>query len=206
MDGRWIIFEGGDGTGKSTQAGRFGAVLASRGLNPLHIREPGSTPLGEKVREILLAREKEEEREITPETEMLLYMACRAQLFRTVIRPALREGRFVLQERNFYSTYAYQGFGLGLDTELILRLGQWVSSEIEPDRVILLDLEAGKSLARLRGGKDRIENRGRSFHERVRSGYLDLSRRYPGLFRVIDADGSIEQVESRIHAEFRDLL
>jgi dTMP kinase len=206
MKGKLLVFEGPDGTGKSTQATRFKAYLKSRGSDPLHIREPGSTPLGERVREILITPCKDGEADITPEAEMLLYMACRSQLFRTVIRSALEQGRWVILERSYYSTFAYQGFGLGLDPEMILELGAWVCQDIEPARVILLDMPVEVGLARLTGRKDRIEGRDLEFHEQVRSGYQTLARRFPDLFRVVDASASPDEVEKRIHAELSDIL
>jgi len=205
--GKLIVFEGGDGSGKTTQALRFVAYLqSSERTDPLHIREPGSTPLGENVRELLIAPPEAPQDEITPETEMLLYMSCRAQLFKTVIAPGLSQGKTVVLERSFYSTYAYQGKGLGLDAALILQLGQWVSLGVEPSRVILLDLPVQVSLSRVGSSKDRIESRDQAFHERVRQGYLEVARQFPTLFRVVDAQGNPEEVESRIHAELNDLL
>jgi dTMP kinase len=206
MNGKLFVFEGPDGTGKSTQAVRFKAFLETRGLNPLHIREPGSTPFGERVREILITRCKNDEADITPEAEMLLYMACRSQLYRTVIQPALEHGQWVILERSYYSTFAYQGFGLGLDPDMILELGQWVCQGIEPARVILLDMPVEEGLTRLTSEKDRIEERRLDFHERVRSGYKELVRRFPDLFRVVDAAASPDEVELRIHAELSDIL
>jgi len=205
MQGRLIIFEGTDGSGKSTQARRFHAHLEGRGLAPLHIREPGSTYVGEEVRKLLISTVPEGEPDLTPETEMLLYMACRAQLFRTVIRPALQKGRWIVLERSYYSTYAYQGTGLGMDKARILEMGEWVCDGVRPHAVLLLDLPVSQGLARLRNGKDRIENRDRAFHERVRSGYLELAARDPGLFRVVDGTGDPDDVEKRIHAALQDL-
>lgn len=205
MRRKLLILEGSDGTGKSTQAGRLIEKLKDRGIDLLHIREPGSTPVGERIRSLLIAQCEKDEDEITPETEMLLYMACRAQLFKTVIRQALEKGQWVLLERSYYSTYAYQGWGLGIDQELILRLGEWVCDGIEPDRVILIDMPVQKSLARLKGGKDRIEGRDLDFHERVRKGYQELARRYSDLFRVVDGSGSVKEVEKRIDAEISDI-
>ena len=204
MHGTSVIFEGGDGTGKSTQAARLHRYLTRRGRRCIHIREPGSTPLGEKVRALLLEGGKE--MEIGPESEMLLYMACRTQLFRSVIRPELEGGCFVILERSYYSTYAYQGAGLGLDGELILRLGDWACLGIRADRVVLLDLEVERGLARLGGKRDRIERRRPAYHRRVREGYLSLARRFPDLFRVVDGEGPVEEVETRIHAVLRDLF
>lgn len=205
MSGKWLILEGSDGTGKTTQAARLVARLESRGIDLIHMREPGSTPVGEQVREMLIAPCAEGEEEITPETEMLLYMACRAQLFRTVIGRALDAGKWVLLERSFYSTFAYQGHGLGIDPELILQLGAWTCDGVAPDRVILLDMPVDESLDRLKGGRDRIESRDRAFHERVRAGYRELVRRYGDLFRVIDGSGTPEEIERRIDAALNDI-
>jgi dTMP kinase len=203
--GKLIIFEGGDGTGKSTQASRLCTCLREKGFEPLHIREPGSTPLGEKVREILTG-EGSQALEMSGETEMLLFMSCRAELFKTVIHPAVQQGRLIVLERSYFSTYAYQGVALGIDPEMILKLGKWVSFGIQPFRVILLDMDVAKSQQRLGDQKDRLEQRGMDFHEKVRSGFLELSRRLPGLFRVVYAEGSVSEVESNIHAELSDLF
>lgn len=205
MEGKLIVFEGGDGTGKSTQVSRLQRRLSQKGFDPLHIREPGSTPLGEKVRSILIDG-SEEEILLTPEAEMLLFMACRAELFITVILPALQQGRVVLLERSYFSTYAYQGAGLGMDKERILRLGQWVCSGVEPTRVILLDMKAEEGVSRIGKTMDRVESRGLDFHEKVRAGFLDLAGRFPDLVRIVDATGSKEAVESRIYAEIQDLF
>jgi dTMP kinase len=203
--GKLIIFEGGDGTGKSTQAARLCAHVREKGLDPLHIREPGSTPLGEQVRKILTGTGSSDW-EMTRETEMLLFMSCRAELFKTVIHPAWSQGRLILLERSYYSTYAYQGVALGVDPEMILHLGKWVSFGVEPQRVILLDMEVEEALRRLGTQKDRLERRGPAFHEKVRQGFLILRDRFPDLFRVVSAKGSIEEVESRIHAALSDIL
>ena len=217
-EGRLLILEGGDGTGKTTQALMIRKRLIARGRRVLHIREPGSTPVGERIRAILLGEsqssrcdpdgESSLSREIldpVPETEMLLYMACRVELFRKAIMPALDAGDFVILERSYFSTYAYQGAGLGIDPDLILRLGAWATAGVNADRVVLLDLEVEKSLARLGASLDRIERRGKDFHERVRQGYLDLARRYPDLVRVVSAEGSVDEVARRIDAELDDL-
>jgi dTMP kinase len=177
-----------------------------KGKEVLHIREPGSTPLGEEVRGILIGHGPKGEIPIAPETEMLLYMSCRAELFKTVIKPAIEKGSFVILERSYFSTYAYQGEGLGLDGDMILKLGRWVCFGLEPHRVILLDMEVEKSTARLGRHKDRIESRSRDFHEKVRKGYLDLASRFPDLFRVVNAEGSVEEVASRVHAELCHIL
>lgn len=206
LPGRMIVIEGGDGTGKSTQALMLKDHLSGMGAEVLHIREPGSTPLGERIRKILIGDAGEEALEIGRESEMLLYMSCRAELFKTVIIPALNQGAKVILERTYFSTFAYQGRGLGVDGELILRLGDWVTFGVEPDRVILLDMDVEKSLARLGSAKDRIERRSKAFHEKVRKGYLELARRMPRNFRVVDAEGEPKEVEARIHAELSDIF
>jgi dTMP kinase len=204
--GKVIVFEGGDGTGKSTQACRLKDFLIQKGLHPLHIREPGSTPVGEQIRKILIAETDGSALDLTPETELLLFMACRAQLFKTVVSPAIEKNRIVLLERSYFSTYAYQGAGLGLDGEWILKLGRWSCSGIEFSRVILLDMEVSSAVSRIGKKLDRVEKRGQGFHEKVRLGFLTLARRFPDLIRVVNAEGNIEEVEIRIHAELRDIL
>ena len=204
MKGQLIILEGGDGTGKSTQAEKLCSALA--GTPVLHVREPGSTAVSEKIREILLHVPDEGHTDITPETEVFLYMAARAQLFGEVIAPALERGERVILDRSYFSTYAYQGSGLGLDRALILRLGEWAVGGIRPARVVVLDMDPAESLGRLEGTPDRVESRDLAYHRRVREGFLELAERFGDLFVVIDASAPPDEVHEKVLEALLDAL
>ena len=201
MAGLFLVFEGIDGCGKSTQARRLAEALAKKGRDPLHLREPGGTWLGEELRKLLLAPESR----IGSLAEALLYMAARAQLVSERIASE-RKTRVVLLERYYYSTVAYQGHGLQLDAARLEALGQWVIDGAEPDRVLLLDLDAREARGRIRRGEDRIEQRGEDFFARVRRGYLAQAATRPKLFRVIDASGTPDAVHARVLEAVNDLV
>lgn len=198
MKGRLIIFEGGDGTGKTTQADKLCRFLEGRGREVLHLREPGSTGLGERIRRILLDKPAEGQADITPVAEVFLYMAARAQLFAEVVRPALENGVTVVLERSYFSTYAYQGAGLGMDRDVILRMGEHAVGGVKPARVVLLDMDPAASHERLPPARDRIESRDTAYHRRVREGFLELADRFGDLFRVVDAGGDPVAVHARV--------
>jgi len=206
MKGLFIIIEGCDGTGKTTQADRLCKMIRDSGRTVLHLREPGSTRLGEEIRTILLQASGEKKLEISPCAEVFLYMASRAQLFSDKIVPALDRGCCVVLERSYYSTYAYQGFGLGLNGDMILDMGKWANQGAKPDRVVLLDMDHTESIRRLTGDKDRIESRDSAYHQRVREGYLDLAGRSPELFRIVDSKGSPDEVHARVLEAIHDVL
>ncbi len=185
--GIFITFEGIDGCGKSTQAERLYKRLRRMGLDPLFVREPGGTVVSEKIRRILLDRRLQ----ITPMAELLLYEAARAHLARTVILPALTEGRIVVCDRYFDSTTAYQGYGRRLDLQLIDSLNQTAAGGIDPDLTFLLDVDYRTSLTRRGKVPDRLEKENRAFFNRVRRGFLSLTRHK----RVICLDGR-DDIES----------
>jgi dTMP kinase len=197
--GRLLAFEGIDGSGKSTQLARCAEWLGTRPGAPAPIvaREPGGTPLGEAVRELLLA-----DGAIGPLAETLLYMAARAELYERVVLPALAEGRTVILDRSHYSTVAYQGAGLAVDGATIDSFVRSVTGGRLPDRVVLLDLAgdeaARRLLARREGAPDRIESRDAAYFERVGEAYRDLARRDPGRFVVVDACGTPDEVAGRV--------
>jgi dTMP kinase len=188
--GRFLVLDGPDGSGKTTQIARLAAKLRERGENVLVLREPGATPMGEAVRDLLLHADVD----ITPLAEMLLYQAARAHLVETVIRPALAAGQTVLLDRYWYSTAAYQGHGLGLDPEEIRRVSAVATKGLDPDRLILLDLPAEAGLARLKGKRDRVEGRSLEYHKRVRDGFLAEAKRLGGKAIVVDASRDEEAV------------
>jgi len=163
--GKLIVFEGAEGAGKTTQLKRVAERLAAAGLPCLAVREPGGTPVGDAIREILL----DPEREIAAATEALLFMASRAELIAREIRPALEKGTVVLLDRFFLSTYAYQVAGRGLPEEEIRAANRLATGGLIPDLTLLLDISAREGLARAdaRGDRDRMEKSGAEFHDRV---------------------------------------
>lgn len=181
----FISFEGPEGAGKSTQVARLSARLAEAGVAHLTTREPGGTPLGTRVREVVL----DPGLSIHPLAEFLLYSASRAQLVRSVVRPALDRGEVVLCDRYADSSLAYQGFGRGLDGDLLEGLTREVTGNLTPDLTVLLDLDPAMGLARAasRGQPDRLERADLAFHVRVRAGFRALATRDPARFLVLDA-------------------
>jgi dTMP kinase len=186
--GLFITLEGPDGSGKTSQAARLGAALEAEGRDVVLLREPGGTALGERLRELLLHRE---DMPIDPLADALLFNAARAQLVAEVIRPALDAGRTVLCARFADSTLAYQGYGAGVDLNVLKTLEAIATAGIRPDLTILLDVPAETGLNRKRRGRGaltRFESRADlAFHRRVRDGFLLLARAEPERWRVIDA-------------------
>ena len=200
-DSLLIAFEGLDGCGKGTQLDRLEARLRARGARVRRLREPGGTPLGESVRELLLHGGA-----MGALPEALLYMAARAELYERVVLPALAAGEAVLLDRSQYSTAAYQGAGLGLPLDDILALADKAVRGRWPDRVVLLDLDPAAAAARLSAGKDRIESRDAAYFARVAQGFRALAAREPRRFRVVDAAGTLEAVAGRVAAALADVL
>ncbi len=206
MGGHFVVLEGPDGSGKSTQAERLVARWRAEGRDPLHLREPGTTPVGERLRALLLAPDREA---WDPRTEALMFFTARNELLRAEVAPALAAGRDVVCERFTPSTLAYQGqseeterFVLALD-ELV------VAPELRPDCVLILDVEPSLGLARAtgRGAADGFEARGAAFQERVRRGYLRYAEARPERSRVIRVDGlGLEEVEARVAAALAEVL
>ena len=168
--GFFITIDGGDGAGKSVQAKRLEESLRADGIPVLLCRDPGSTRLGEAVREILLGRS---EIEICPQSEMLLFMAARAEMVHETILPALEEGGVVIADRFLLSTLVYQGIAGGLPLDEIMRVGQVAVRSRFPDLTILLDLPAEVGMARINRPLDRIEQKGLAFHKKVEAGYRE---------------------------------
>lgn len=195
--GRFIVLEGGEGSGKSTQAALLGAWLEGSGIPYLVTREPGGTPVGEAVRSVVLGRA---DLEMPAESELFLYMASRAAFVRDVIRPALAEGRVVVADRFDLSTLAYQGYGRGLALDDVRRVVEIATRGLEPDLYVLLDMPVDEGMERQRKNgiePDRIEREGATFLRRVHDGYRALAERAANV-RVIGASGSPEEVHGRI--------
>jgi dTMP kinase len=202
---RFITFEGGDGSGKTTQLKALENYLTARGKSCITTREPGGTSLGKLIRQILL---EVGEQTIASPTELFLYLADRAQHIQEIIRPAIERGIIVLCDRHTDSTLAYQGYGRGIDLQLLRELNRIASQGIRPDLTLLFDcpVEVGLSRTAQRqtkaapsgGREDRFEREKVEFHERVRAGFLELARSEPGRFCVIDASRSIEEVFERV--------
>ena len=186
--GRLVTFEGIDGSGKTTQIARLAVAVQKAGKQVLVLREPGGTVIGEAIRQILLDRKHDG---MSQETELLLFSAARAQLVREVILPALNAGTWVISDRFYDSSLAYQGYGRGLDLELIGALNEFAVDSCKPDITILLDL-AADSAVRRRSGRleksDRLENESFAFMQRIRQGYLALAEREPQRIIRMDAE------------------
>jgi len=211
MNARFITFEGIEGSGKSTVAARVSEALERAGVETLLTREPGGTKLSEEIRDMLLDASRGP---IDARTELLLYVASRAQLVERVIRPALARGVTVLCDRFMDASVAYQGWARGLGEELVDELNAFAVGECVPDRTFLLDLpvEAGFSRGPERREsdgvrtKDRLELEERSFHERVREGYLRLAGRNPGRVVVVDATAPLQAVLEDIFGDIAPLV
>ncbi|MEE2906810.1 MAG: dTMP kinase [Planctomycetota bacterium] len=184
FQGRFLVFDGPDGSGKSTQFRRFSSWLKSHHIPVTELREPGGTPIGERIRDVLLDVAHEE---MTITCEMLLYMASRAQIVEEVVKPALERRDLVLADRFISSTHAYQGAGGGFSREAIDRVGEVAVGTLMPDLTIVFDVDQETAAHRLNPLLDRMEQKGELFHARVREGYLDLARRNPEKVLVIDA-------------------
>ena len=194
--GKLITFEGPEGSGKSTQGKLLVQYLRRKGRKAIFLREPGGTRLSEKIRKILLDKSN---KNICSLSEMLLYMAARAQLIQEIIKPALRDGCYVICDRFLDSTIAYQGWGLGVDLPLIKYLGDYVTSKITPELTIFLDVAIKQGLKCCGRRLDRIEQRSFTYHQRVRRGYLKLAARFPERIKVVkpDKDKNITQIKVR---------
>ena len=195
--GRFILLDGIDGSGKSSQVGPLAAWLCSTGLEVVTCRDPGSTPVGDAIRAILLDRH---DLHLAPTAEMLLYMAARAQLVADVVAPALGRGAWVVSDRYLLSNLVYQGHAGGLDPEAIRAVGSVATGGILPDLALVLDVDLETAARRLDRPLDKLENRGDGYRARVRAGYLEEARRDPAGIRVIDAAAGIDGVAARIRA------
>jgi len=202
MKGKFITFEGGEGCGKSTQVKRLADHLRASGIEVVLTREPGGTRLAELIRSLL-----KDEREDPPcdRSELLLFLAARAQLVKNVIRPALAEGKWVVCDRFSDSTFAYQGYGRGLPLDVLRLVNGFACDALKPDLTLLLDVRPEVAIERMRSREastntaaDRIEQAGDGFHSRLRAGFLELAAEDPERIKVIDANGTRDEVWAKV--------
>ncbi|UVJ42693.1 dTMP kinase [Pseudomonas sp. LS1212] len=199
MTGLFITLEGPEGAGKSTNREYLAGHLRAVGIDVVLTREPGGTPLAERIRELLLAPSDER---MNADTELLLVFAARAQHLAEVIRPALARGAIVLCDRFTDATYAYQGGGRGLSQERIATLEAFVQGQLRPDLTLVFDLpvEVGLARASARGRLDRFEQEGRAFFEAVRTAYLKRAEAHPARYRLVDAALPLAEVQRSLDA------
>lgn len=194
---RFIALDGIDGAGKSSQMQALVAWLRARGRSVTTCRDPGSTPVGDAIRAILLDRH---DLHLAATSEMLLYMAARAQLVAEVIAPALARGEWVVSDRYLLANIVYQGHAGGLDPDVIRSVGAVATGGVMPDLVLVLDVDLETAARRLARPLDKLENRGDDYRRRLRAGYRAEMERSPERLQVVDATGSVEAVAASIQA------
>ena len=202
MRGRFITFEGIDGSGKSTQLRLLAGDLKMRGFDVLTTFQPGGTPLGRRLREAFL----ETEENVHPMAELLLFAADRAQHVNFLIKPALAEGRIVVSDRYADATAAYQGAGRGFDEQVIDRIIELATDNLKPDLTLFFDVPIEKAILRTNSrtdnesvkNKNRMDRETTEFYDRVRRGYLKIAEEEPERFKIIDGSGSIDEVHARV--------
>ncbi len=197
MPGLFVTFEGGEGSGKSTQVARLAARLRALGIDPLITREPGGTPVAEGVRALLL----DPDRRPVPLAEALLMEASRAQLVATVLKPALDAGRVCICDRYADSTLAYQGAGRGIDSSLLEQWNHAATQGLRPDVTLLFDVDPTLGLRRRQeapGATNRLDREPTDFHERVRARYLELARNEPSRWVIFDASLHPDELEAQV--------
>jgi len=198
MRGHFFTFEGIDGCGKSTQLSRVAECLRANGLDVLVTREPGGSQISERIREILISPDNTG---MCRETELLLYLAARAQHVREVIKPAIDRGKIVLCDRFEQATFAYQGYGRGLDLPFLRGVNNLATGGMSPDITFIFDVSVELSqerLSKIGKGKDRIESSGRQFFERVRQGYLDAAAAEPEKIKLLDGAKSVDDLTKEV--------
>ncbi len=202
MAGVFIVFEGGDGGGKSTQAARLVGSLRAEGRTVVSTREPGGTRIAEKIRQVILDPEN---MELCDRTEALLYAASRAEHVHHVVKPALQRGEIVVSDRYMDSSIIYQGLGRGLGRDAVRDLNLWATDGLLADLTIVLDVPADFGLDRV-GTPDRLELAPREMHERIRDYYLAMAASNPQHYFVVNARETIETIASKVLARVTDLL
>jgi len=203
--GLFVTFEGGDGSGKTTQAGLLESWLTEQGRRVVRTREPGGTDLGLELREIVLHRRGH----IAPRAEALLYAADRAQHVDTLVRPALEHGDVVVQDRYIDSSVAYQGAGRVLGGDEVRDLSRWAVEGLAPDLTVLLDLDEAAARSRLDASRttyDRLEAEAQDFHARVRAAFLAIADAEPERFLVVDATLPVDEIAASVRSRVETLL
>ncbi len=200
--GFFLVIDGPDGAGKTTQVSRVAGYIRERNHTVETYREPGDTKVGDQIRSVLLNPDLSE---MTPETEMFLYMASRSQLVSEQIRPALKKGHVVVLDRYYYSTVAYQGIAGGIGRENVLQAATVATGGLEPDLAIFLDLPASEGFNRLDRERDRMEEKDISYHEKVRNGFRNMAEENERI-RLVDATGSPGDVQEQIQEIVRENL
>ena len=200
MSGIFISLEGIDGAGKSTQACRLVEMLQSAGHDVVTVREPGTTPLAERVRPVILDREMTG---IGARAELLLYLACRAQLEDEIVRPALEAGKTVVSDRYADSSVAYQGYGRELGADLVRQVNAFATGGLMPDLTIVIDIPVELTAQRRTGSADRLEAEDRAFHQRIRAGFIEIAEGEPERCAVVDGTASEDDVASAVAASVR---
>ncbi|NQT74968.1 MAG: dTMP kinase [Candidatus Omnitrophica bacterium] len=193
--GKFITFEGPEGSGKSTHSRLLCDFLRRKGFKVLHTREPGGTKVSEKIRKVLLDPKN---KDMGVVSEMLLYMAARAQIVEERILPALKKGKIVVCDRFADATLVYQGYAGGLDVKIIKDTGRLVTKGLSPSITFLLDIDAKKGILRSGRVRDRMERKALSYHKKVRKGYLTIARKEPRRIKVLSATGAIEETQKEI--------
>ena len=201
----FITLEGPEGSGKSTQIRRLAKRLEAMGYPVITTREPGGTPIGDQIRHVLVRLEN---KELHPRTEILLFLAARAQLVEQLIKPALLNGKIILCDRYGDSTLAYQGYGHGLDLDKLRQMLDFATDHLKPDLTILLDLDVKIGLMRKKAEDEwnRLDAYEVLFHERVRQGYLQLAAEEPERWRIVDASQGIDAVQEDLFQIILDAL
>lgn len=203
--GMLISFEGGEACGKSTQIKKFIAFLENNHIDYLSTKEPGGTAIGESIRQILLHSKED----LTPETEFLLFSASRAKLINDVVKPALEEGKVVVLDRYYDSSYAYQGYAGGMNLDTLKKITEFAIQGQIPDTTYLLDITYEDGMSRKSKDEnlknlDRIESKGKEYHDKVRNGYLQLAKNDKERFVIIDATQSIDSIYEKIIETFEE--
>jgi len=193
--GQFIVLDGPEGSGKTTQVERLIQWLREGGRQATAVRDPGSTPVSERIRDVLLDKRLPE---MDVHTEIFLYMASRAEMVARIVRPALEVGLVVVSDRFVSSTVAYQGAAGGVEPETIWNLGRIACAGLEPDLTVILDLDVETGFTRLRRERDRIESKDRAYHEKVRQGFLAMAAERPDRFAVVDASRPPDDVTRHI--------
>jgi len=201
--GLFVVFEGGDGVGKSTQVDLLVTWLTEQGCDVVRTHEPGGSPWGPDIRRLLLSTS---EHPPSPRAEALLYAAERAEHVHAVVRPALARGAVVVSDRYLDSSVAYQGVGRGLGAQRVEDLSRWATNDLRPDLVVVLDLGPEPALRRSEHPADRLESEPLAFHESVRQAFLDLADRDRDRYLVLDADRPPEHVHADVRAAVQPLL